>query len=147
MPSAKVSPEIKAAALADLMSGEQPAVVAERYGLPSGTVRQWKNRLNVTGRVTEHAPAPVTLNVGSDDGITAHRPTIEQQQLRILELMYENLIAKLTASQRIANYAATTEWLSRQDAAGIAELGQYLDATAANLLALLAGRGGETPRD
>jgi hypothetical protein len=37
--------EIKAAAIADLLTGEQPAIVAKRYGLPGSLVRKWKFRL------------------------------------------------------------------------------------------------------
>lgn len=139
--------------MADLANGEQPVDVARRYGLNPATVRSWKNRRDYLPApdATADATADATRDAARDATPVllpaVHRPTIEQQQTRILELMYENLIAKLTASQRIANYAATTEWLARQDAAGIAELGQYLDATAANLLALLAGRAGEAPRD
>jgi transposase-like protein len=133
MPRPKVSDEVKAAALADLANGEQPVLVAQRYGIPDGTVRQWKNRLDLP--VTEN----VTRNVTT--GVTIiRRPSIEEHQTRILELMYRNLAAKLAASERIAEHVTDPNWLYRQDAAGIAALGQYLDATALNTLALLAGR-------
>lgn len=129
-----VTDEVKAAALADLANGDQPAIVAERYKLNAPTVRKWKERLelsNVTPVVTENVTPVVTL---------VRRPSIEDQQKRILDLMYQNLAAKLTASQRLAEHVTDQNWLYRQSAEGVAALGEYLDATAAHTLALLAGR-------
>jgi len=119
----------KAAALADLLNGDQPAVVAARYGIPGGTVRQWKARL-VTPDVTQSVTAPVTA-----------RPAIEAQQLALGALVMENLRAKLLATQKIAEHAATTPWLEKQTAADVAELFEVLDRSATGILDRLANRG------
>lgn len=131
MPRQKVSDEVRAAALADLANGEQPVIVARRYGLLDGTVRQWKNRLDLTPGVTQDVTSNVTI---------VRRPEIEAHQARILELMYENLATKFIASQRLAEHVTDANWLYRQSAEGIAALGEYLDRTALNTLALLAGQ-------
>jgi hypothetical protein len=124
----------KAAAIADLLNGEQPAVVAARYGFESATVRQWKSRL-VTPDVT---PSVTVIS----------RPALEMQQLALGELVMENLRAKLIATQRIAEHAATPEWLDKQNAADVAALFERLDQSAIGILDRLAGRnrGDERPR-
>lgn len=119
-----IDPKKKAAAIADLLNGEQPAIVAARYGFESATVRQWKSRL-VTPDVTE--------------GVTViRRPEVEQQQLAIGELVLENLRAKLIATQRIAEHAATPTWLDKQNAADVATLFERLDQSAIGILDRLA---------
>ena len=116
----------KAAAIADLHTGEQPAVVAARYGFDAATVRQWKSRL-VTPDVTQN----VTV---------ISRPSLELQQIALGELVMENLRAKLIATQRIAEHAATPEWLDKQNAADVAALFERLDHSAIGILDRLAGR-------
>src|SRR5690349_8900133 len=109
--------EIKAAAIADLLTGEQPAVVAKRYGLPGGLVRKWKFRLG-TPDGTLHGTADGTDSVFVDaaDASSAStkapravtiRPAIEAQQLELGELVLQSLRAKLLATQRIAEYVTT----------------------------------------
>jgi len=128
-----VSDEIKAAALADLASGEQPAVVAQRYGLNRQTVKAWKVR------AVEDVQPSLQPSERSIVQPIRH-PTIEEHQRRIAELMYRLLTAKLEASERLAQHA-TTDWLNRQSAEGLAELGDFFDRTAAGILALLIRRG------
>src|SRR4030095_7730086 len=99
MPRSTVAPEIKAKAIADLLTGDQPAVVAARYGIAGSTIRQWKRRM-----VTSHVTRPVTAHV-------IRQPAIEAQQLELGELVMLNLRAKLIATQRIAENATSTEWL------------------------------------
>lgn len=144
MPASTVRPEVKAAALADLMTGEQPAVVAERYQLPRETVKSWKRRLDMQpGAPVVHAPdAPIA------PGAPAPAPAVyslHAQQARVVALVYENLIAKLTATQKLAEHATRDEWLSRQSAEGIALLGGWLDSTARSTLELLAQPKGDDP--
>jgi hypothetical protein len=129
-----VSDEVKAAALADLAAGEQPAVVAQRYALNRDMVKKWKLR-TVPGAV----PA-VTSNAVPATTAVVRRLTVEEHQQHIADLMYRLLSAKLEASERLAQHTAT-DWLDRQSAEGIAELGDYLDRTAAGILALLIRRG------
>ena len=130
-----VSDDVKAAALADLAAGEQPAVVAQRYRLNTATVRSWKMR-DATPLATAHTTVATATAI-------VHRPTIEEHQQRIADLMYRLLSAKLEASERLAQHTAT-DWLNRQSAEGLAELGDYLDRTAAGILALLIRRGPAT---
>jgi hypothetical protein len=120
----------KAAAIADLMDGTQPAVVAARYGLNAATVRSWKARLDVP------VATPVATGVA-----TVIQPSVETQQLEIGALIMENLRAKLIATQRIAEYATTQDWLNKQTAADVAALFEALDRSATNILDRLAQRG------
>lgn len=123
------SADIKAAALADLYAGDQPAVVAQRYGLPAGTVRQWKNRMDVTADVTQR-----------DNRVTTHQPLVEQRQARIGDLIIRLLEAKLRASERLAHHFTKAAWLDTQSAGELAALGQYLDQSAFAIGDRLAGR-------
>lgn len=127
-----VTPEIKAAALADLHAGEQPAVVAERYGLDPGKLRVWKKRY-VTTDVTESVtpsvtPAPAPLR----------QPALEARQQTLAELVEANLRAKLIATQRIAEHVTRDEWLNKQSAADVGELFEALDRSAIGILDRLA---------
>lgn len=119
-----ISAQIKAKALADLHAGDQPAVVAARYGIDTAKVRVWKQRY-VTQTVT--------------GAVLIERPNQLAQQLALGDLVMENLRAKLIATQRIAEHAATTEWLGKQTAADVAELFECLDRSAVRILDRLAG--------
>lgn len=122
-------PEVKAQAIADLLTGEQPAIVAQRYGLPGGTVRQWKNRL-VTPDVTDS----VTSGVTKPGRTVTIRPQIDAQQLEIGALVMEALRAKVIATQRIAEYVTQPAWFDKQTAAEVAELFEVLDRSAVSIL-------------
>jgi len=147
MPASTVRPEVKAAALADLMTGEQPAVVAERYQLPRETVKSWKRRLDMQpGAPVVHAPdAPAASGAPAPAVQASATYSLQEQQARVVALVYENLIAKLTATQKLAEHATRDEWLSRQSAEGIAVLGGWLDSTARATLELLAQPKGDDP--
>jgi hypothetical protein len=128
MPRSSTTPDAtRAAALADLHAGEQPAIVAERYGLNPDTVRQWKTRF-----VTESVTAVTNRD-------TIQRPALERQKQRLGELLLGLLAAKLEASQAIAKVASDPAWLKKQHAADLAELVRTLDATALALGDRLAG--------
>jgi transposase-like protein len=129
----RIDPKKKAAAIADLLNGDQPAVVAAKYGFESATVRQWKARLvtpDVTTGVTKATEATVI-----------RQPALEAQQLALGELVMQNLRAKLIATQKIADYATTPEWLDKQNAADVAALFECLDRSAIGILDRLAHRG------
>ncbi len=128
MPRSTIAPEVRAAALADLHNGEQPAVVAERYGIDRSVVKMWKQRY-VTAVVTD----PATVSV-------IHRPRLEAQQLELGELVMMSLRAKLIATQRIANYASSPAWLDKQNASDVAELFEVIDRSAVSILDRLAQR-------
>jgi len=125
------APAIKAKAIADLMNGDQPAIVAERYKIASDTVRQWKRRL-VTPDVTQPVTAPVT-----------RQPAIERAQLDIAALVLDNLRAKLIATQKIAEHVTTETWLAKQNAADVATLFETIDRAAVAILDRMA-RGSRT---
>lgn len=123
----RISPKVRAAALADLHAGEQPAVVAAKYGIDAAKVRVWKQRY-VTSDVTPvTAPEPI------------RRPALEAQKVSIGETILDLLRAKLKASQAIAAAAADPDWLREQPASELAALGQWLDATAFAIGDRLAG--------
>jgi transposase-like protein len=124
MASSNVSPDIRAAAIADLLSGDTPAEVARRYGIDPTNVRQWKARY-VTAGVTD-TPTHVTPDV------TLPTPQIGTQH-EIGRLLLDLLAAKLKASQAIAEAASDPAWLDRQSAADLAQLGEYLDRSAFSL--------------
>lgn len=130
------APAIKTKAIADLLTGDQPAIVAERYGIPAGTVRQWKKRL-VTPAVTQSVTAPVTA-----------RPAIERAQLDIATLVLDNLRAKLIATQKIAEHVTTPTWLEKQNAADVAALFETVDRAAVAILDRMArgSRADDTDR-
>jgi hypothetical protein len=131
-----IPPEVKAAALADLMSGIQPAVVAADYGLPSGTVRSWKARLDLPD-----ATGVATGGEGVATGVARRQPAMEAQQLALGDLIMANLRAKLIATQKIAEYATTTTWLNNQTAADVATLFDALDRSAIGIGGDLSGGG------
>jgi hypothetical protein len=126
----KISAKVKAAALADLHAGEQPAVVAERYGIEMGTVRVWKARY-VTDSVTQRSASPAP-----------QRPSVAAQQRQIGEIVLDLLAAKLEASAALARAVSDPEWLARQSGSELAAIGGYLDSTALAIGDRLAGRGG-----
>ena len=138
-----ISPDIKAAALADLASGEQPVVVAERYGLDAATVRVWKQRYvtpSVTSSVTpsvmpEPHPAPIV------------RPSLEAQQHRIGVAVLDLLEAKLRASEALAKIAHDADWRAKQTGSDVAALGMWLDQTAFAIGDRLARRTGDDGDD
>jgi hypothetical protein len=133
VPPSKISPKIRASAIADLMDGEQPAIVAEKYGIDAAKVRVWKQRY-VTPDVTESITPGVTV---------IHRPAIDAQQLAIGDLVMENLRAKLIATQRIAEYVATPTWIDKQNAADMAALFETIDRAAVGILDRMAQRSAE----
>lgn len=120
--------------MADLLAGEQPAVVAERHGLNPATVRKWKERLEVPAVVT---PEDVTPDVTVSRPVT--RPRVEAQQREIGALILDLLAAKLEASAALARAASDPEWLRKQRGSELAALGAYLDATALAIGDRLAG--------
>lgn len=128
----RISLEIKAAALADLHAGDQPAVVAERYGLPRNTVKSWRVRLDAPAVAPAHAsadaPAPRRIV----------RPAEDLRNLTLAELVEANLRAKLIATQRIAEHVTRDEWLAQQNATAVAELFEAIDRSAIGVLDRLA---------
>lgn len=125
----KISPKVRAAVIADLMAGEQPAIVAARHGVDAGTVRMWKTRY-VAGDVAPVAPAP-----------PISKPAIEAQKVSIGAIILDLLAAKLKASQALADAISDPAWIKQQPAAELAALGQWLDGSAFAIGDRLAGAG------
>lgn len=126
----KISPELRAAALADLLAGEQPAAVAAKHSIDPATVRSWKARYveGATKSATDTATV-ATLRPGQ----------LETQKAHIGGAVLDLLRAKLKASQAIAEAATDPAWLRRQSASELAALGQWLDGTAFAIGDRLAG--------
>ncbi len=134
-----IDPKIKAKAIADLLSGEQPAVVAARYRVPAGTVRQWKARL-VTPDVTQSVTPPVTPPPGR--AVFVRKPQREAVQLEIGALVVANLRAKLLATQRIVEHVANNpQWIQEQNAAVLGELFERIDRSSIAMLDRMAAAG------
>lgn len=56
MAKKQYSPEVKAAVIAALLSGQSVSSVAEEYNIPKGTVKGWKSRgINNNTEVAEVA--------------------------------------------------------------------------------------------
>jgi transposase-like protein len=142
MPRSKIPAKTRAAAIADLQAGEQPALVAQRYGLSSAMVRDWKREY-----VVKHPTGiPTDIQHPTPGHPVAIRPSIEQAQFDIAQLIRENLEAKLIATKRIAEYAANSpEWLEKQSAAELGELFERIDRSAIAILDRMAGAGRAAP--
>src|SRR5580765_2054807 len=126
----QVPDEVKAAALADLATGEQPVIVAKRYRLNPATVRKWKERLDLPD-VTQDVTQSVTP-------VVTRHPALEERYLTLAELIEQSLRAKLIAVQRLAEHATNDDWLHKQTAADVAELFESLDRSATGILNRLA---------
>lgn len=124
---------VRAQALADLHAGEQPAVVAARYGLDAGKVRVWKSR---------HVAPHVTPAVA---GEAPRRPAQEARQEAIGQLVTDLLRAKLEAAVAVAERLGDAEWLAAQSAADLVAIGAWLDGGILSLGDRLAGQAREPP--
>lgn len=148
MALSKISAKVRASAIADLMDGEQPAIVAEKYGIDAAKVRVWKQRY-VTPDVTEN----ITPGVTNGRPVYVQSPQRDRAQLAIAELVMENLRAKLIATQRIVEYASNNPaWLEKQTAADVGELFERIDRSSIAILDRMAtagrpaaGGGGDDP--
>jgi transposase-like protein len=127
----RADPKTKARAVADLLDGVQPAIVAARYNIPSGTVRSWKARLDL----------PAASAVATSDATVIRKPAIERAQLEIADLILDNLRAKLIATQRIAEYVTTPDWIDKQNAADMGALFTAIDSATTAILDRMAQRG------
>jgi transposase-like protein len=117
----RYSDEVRAACVAALLAGQQPAAVAAQYNVPAATVRSWKSRAGIGG--TERS-SPVV----SEDA---------RAQIGELLLGYlASLIAALTAQAKIF---ADPEWLRKQSAGELAVLHGIGVDKAVRLLEALEG--------
>lgn len=137
---AEPTPDIKAAAIADLMTGDDAPTVAARYKLNPGTVRVWKQRYVTASQHPVTPVAPVTP-VES----LARLSSLEARKQRIAELILDLLAAKLEASQRLTAYLSDPTVLAKYKFEELVNLNGYLDRTALTLGDRLAGSADPEP--
>ena len=125
---AKISAKTRAAVIADLLAGEQPAVVALKHGIDAAYARVLKQRHVTQG---DTFVTPVTMSA---------RPALDAQKAYIGELILDVFRAKLEASQALAIAVRQPDWIVKQSASQLAELGQWLDSSAFAIGDRLAGR-------
>jgi len=131
---AEYSDQIKAQALAALLAGQAPALVAATFGIPVGTLKSWKSRQLSGGGVATVA--------------TEKRERIGELLLEYLVVTLETLKAQQVAFRDV-------EWLKKQSAAEAATLHGVSVDKAVRLLEALAdapdgdaaGRGGVSGTD
>lgn len=123
MAGAAYSDEVKAQALAALLSGQGLAQVAATYGVPIGTLKSWKSR-------TQNGEGVATVAT--------------QKRERIGELLLEYLEEGLVTLQEQVKVFRDPSWLKQQTAAEAAVLhGVIVDKTI-RLLEGLADQGADS---
>lgn len=154
-----ITEEIRAAAMADLCAGDSPATIAQRYRINAATVRSWKSRLaddlsqaerasaemeveSVPPPATQHAtPAATHEIIATPATPQMQRTTLVQRQMRIADLIIENLEARLAASLAISNHVKNNpQWVGQQSASELATLDEHLHRTSVDILDRLADR-------
>lgn len=95
--------ELKAVAMAALLSGQSINVVAEKYNIPRGTISAWATRERNAMR-------------GNDSLIT------EDQQERIGALIIDNVEAMLETTKEMMDVFKEKAWLRKQSASEVAVL-------------------------
>lgn len=114
-------PEVRAAAVAAVATGEQPAAVAKRHGISQGLLHGWCDQ--------DLPPVDVSEISRSD---LARARSREQ----MAELIYDTIGDLLTGIRDQLREATRAEWVARQDAADVAAL---LDKEIDGAIRLLAG--------
>lgn len=157
-----ITEEIRAAAMADLCAGESPNAIAQRYRINAATVRSWKSRLayelsqaeqvgmeqeaqSTPQAATTHATRVATSEIlathATSAAVNLQRSAVVQRQLRIADLIIENLEARLAASLAISNHVKNNpQWVERQSASELAALDEHLHRTSVDILDRLADR-------
>ena len=121
MPSGKpYEPHVKAAAIAALMAGESPRVVADSHGLPLSTVRKWG------------------VETRRDNLIV--RPEKKAELGELVHGYLEDLLATVAAQAR---FARDESWLRQQNAGDLAILHGVLVDKAVRILAALEPADGD----
>jgi transposase-like protein len=98
------TPEVKAAVMAALLSGQSASSVAKEFGIPRGTVATWQTRK--AQPIVEGAAAAAA----------------EKKQDEINELVLDLLIAQLQSQISMAQHSGDKKWLFIQDASAVAML-------------------------
>lgn len=95
--------ELKAVAMAALLSGQSINAVAEKYNIPKGTVAAWATR-------ERNAMRSDNSMVNGD------------QRERIGELIIDNIEAMLQTTKEMLDVVKDKEWLTNQSASEVAVL-------------------------
>lgn len=115
------SPEVKAAVMAALMTGQSVSSVAKEYSIPKGTVSGWKE---------------VTESLGGSEGVAT------QKRELIGDLLFEYLVANLKSIKLQVEHFGDKKWLERQSADALAVLhGVTVDKAVRLLEALTVSNG------
>lgn len=103
MARAQYSDELKATAMAALLSGQSINVVAEKYNIPRGTISAWATRERNALR--------------GDPGVLDG-----EQRERIGGLIIDNAEAMLETTKEMMDVFKNKKWLERQSASEVAVL-------------------------
>jgi hypothetical protein len=114
-------PEVRAAAVAAVATGEQPSAVAKRFGISQGLLHGW----------CEQDLPPVDLTEVSRSDLARTRT-----RERMAGLIYDCIGDILGTVRNQLRAASDEEWLARQDAGDVAAI---LDREIDGAIRLLAG--------
>lgn len=120
------SAEVRAQAIAAMLAGEAPASVAERLGVPLGTVKSWRSR-----------DAQALVNSGAAVATDA-TPKRDELGRLVSEYLRESLRALRAQSELFAD----AEWLKKQSAAELAILHGVLNDKVVRILSALRNNEG-----
>jgi transposase-like protein len=95
--------ELKAVAMAALLSGQSVNTVADKYKIPRGTLKSWAARERNALR--------------GDNSVVTH-----DQRERIGHLIINNIEAMLETTEEILDVVTDKEWLKQQSASEVAVL-------------------------
>lgn len=126
MPRTEYPTELKAVALAAMLSGQSINVVAEKYSIPPGTLKSWAARERNALR-------------GNDSLIT------EDQQERISHLIIDNVEAMLETTKEMLDVIKDREWLHEQSASEVGILFGVITDKTYRLLQALPDRSADQP--
>lgn len=115
------SPEVKAAVMAALMTGQSVSSIAKEYSIPKGTVSGWKE---------------VTETLGGSEGVAT------QKRELIGDLLFDYLVANLKSLKIQAEHFGDKKWLERQSADALAVLHGVTVDKAVRLLEALTSSDG-----
>lgn len=117
-------PEVKAAVMAALLTGQSVGSIAEQYHLPPGTVSSWKTRASGVQSVADVAE-------------------VANQKREIGDLVLTYLKANLQTLHNQVRLFGDQEWLRQQPAGEVAVLHGVLTDKAIRLLEALASSAGQ----
>lgn len=127
-------PEVKAAVIAALLTGQSVASVADEYDIPRGTVSSWKKR-NAEPFLQQAAATVATDATQKKEAVATDTASVGEQIITYLQKSLQSLTAQV-------EHFGDKDWLKKQDAADIAVLHGVQTDKAIRLLEAL-GRAGE----